>query len=79
MFDEIDIFHRGMEFLEKDDPDRAIEAFDEAIEINPKYLEAYYSRGNAYEAKGQFELAIRSFNEVLHFAPNEPAAYYNRG
>ena len=35
MFDETDLFRRGVALQEKKDYDRAIEAFTEAIRLNP--------------------------------------------
>ena len=76
MFDETDIFRRGVALQENKDYDLAIESFSEAIKIRPTYAEAYYARGNCYEAKGRPDEAIEDYNEVLRFSPGEAVAYY---
>ena len=51
MFDERDILRRGEKLQEQKDYDRAIEAFSEAIGLNPKYTEAYFARGKRLRRK----------------------------
>src|SRR4030043_342220 len=49
------------------------------LEINPRFAEAYYSRGNAYHLKGQYDLAIANFKKALEINPRYAEAYNNRG
>jgi tetratricopeptide (TPR) repeat protein len=48
----IDFYNRGFAYLLKDQYDRAIEDFDQAIRFNPNYALALNSRGHAYFSKG---------------------------
>src|SRR5437879_3312186 len=40
--------NRGIAYRIKDEDDRAIADYTKAIEIDPKYADAYYNRGNIY-------------------------------
>ena len=50
-------FHQGSLLLESGQFDKAIEAYSRAIELNPKYAEAYYNRGEAWLHLEQWEKA----------------------
>jgi len=41
--------------------DRAIQAYDEALRLDPNYSPAFWSRGFAYWKRGQYGAAIRDF------------------
>jgi Tfp pilus assembly protein PilF len=46
-----------MNYNAKKEHDKAIADFSKAIELDPKYAQAYYNRAYAYEAKGEKMLA----------------------
>jgi tetratricopeptide (TPR) repeat protein len=48
----IDFYNRGLAYLLKDQYDRAIEDFDQAIRLNPNDALAFNNRGHAYSSKG---------------------------
>src|ERR1700682_198208 len=57
---------RGQHYYEKDDYDRAIEDFNRAIPLKPKWIQlAYGNRGNAYAMKNQDESAIDSYDTAI--------------
>ena len=46
------IYHnRGKDYLENGQYDNALKDFNKAIEINPKYADAYHDRGYLYYEK----------------------------
>lgn len=57
----------------------AIDCFDKAIEIDPRYAEAYCNRGEALNGSGSLEDALESLNQALHLEPKYPLALYNKG
>ena len=57
---------------------RAIEDYDEAIRLNPQYIEAYGNRGFAYLNLGQFEAAIGDYSEAIRLDPRYADAYAGR-
>ena len=79
---------RGMIYFEEGDYRKAIEAFDEAIKLDPQDAIAHYNRGVAYNLLGQsqrvssnlnlYERAIQALNEAIRLNP-QAEAYYNRG
>ncbi len=53
--------------------------FNQAIKVQPNYVDAYYNRGNAYYRQNKYELALNDFNKAIELAPDHPQAYNNRG
>lgn len=62
-----------------DNLENAIADFSKAIELIPKYAEAYNRRGGAYLSKGNSEGAIADLNKAIELMPEFAEAYYNRG
>ncbi|WP_286394796.1 tetratricopeptide repeat protein [Pseudanabaena mucicola] len=54
-------------------------SYDQALWINPRYVDAYMARGMNYLQKGDFDQALADFNQVLQLEPMLSAGYYNRG
>src|SRR5262249_13359369 len=67
--------NRGMAWHNKGDYRKAIEDYDEAIQIDPKNSLYYFSRGDAGAAKKQYDRAIRDFDEAIRLDPNRAYAY----
>jgi tetratricopeptide (TPR) repeat protein len=64
----------------KQDYDRAIADYTEAIRLNPNDAFAFCARGNAYyTGKKDYDRAIADYSEAVRFKPNFDLAYFNRG
>ncbi len=59
--------------------DAAIEAYDQALALNPDYIAAYYNRGVAYARIGVLDGAIADFTHVIELDPDQIQAYRQRG
>ena len=59
--------------------DKAISDYTKAIETDPKFAVAYYSRGMAYRQKGQYDQAISDYTKAIETDPKLAMAYNNRG
>ena len=59
--------------------DRAIQGYDQAINVNPKNSVAYVSRGFAYSIKGDLDRAIQDYDQGIELDPKNAVAYRNRG
>jgi len=59
--------------------DEALDAFTKAIELNPKYAEAYCYRGMAYGIFEEHHQAIMDYDKAIELNPKYAEAYYNRG
>jgi tetratricopeptide (TPR) repeat protein len=69
--------NRGTAFGEKGEYDQAISHFNNAIEINPRYIKAYNNRGIVYRLKGQYDKAISDFNKAIEINPLDAEGYNN--
>ena len=68
----------GSAYRAKGDNDRAIEDATATIEINPRHISAYYSRGLALAAKGNYDRAIADYTKVIEINPKHDGAYQHR-
>ena len=59
--------------------DMAIEAYSNAIHLNPRDARAYNNRGVDYGEKGEGDLAIKDFDKAIDLKPDYDLAYNNRG
>jgi tetratricopeptide (TPR) repeat protein len=70
---------RGAAYKAKQDYDRAIADYSEAIKIDPEKSSYYYFRGDAYKAKQDYDRAIADYSEAIKIDPKYASAFYNRG
>ena len=57
--------------------DKAIEAYQRAIQIQPNYAAAYNNLGIAWQKQGKLEQAVQIYHKTLIIRPNYPQAYNN--
>jgi len=74
-----DFFKRGDKCYKKKDYDGAIQNHNKAIELNPRYADAYSNRGNSYYMKGDYDQAFVDYNKAIALNPQLAHAYLNRG
>ena len=71
--------HRGRAYADKDNFDRAIGDYNEAIRLDSKVASAFENRGLAYANKRDFDRAIADLTEAIRLDPKVASAYANRG
>ena len=59
--------------------DLAIINFEKAIALNPKYAEAHYNLGVAFQKTHQLDKAIKHYKEAINVKHEYPAAHNNLG
>jgi tetratricopeptide (TPR) repeat protein len=72
-------YHMGAAYLQKREFDQAISLFNKSLEINPRYAEAYETRGIVYSSREQYDQAIADFNKALEIDPRLAEVYFSRG
>ncbi|HWX19941.1 MAG TPA: tetratricopeptide repeat protein [Candidatus Binatia bacterium] len=55
--------------------DEAVEAFQKAVQINPKAEQAYASLGRHFYLKGHLEEAMDNYRKAIQFRPRSPYAW----
>lgn len=70
-------FDEGVEFYYQYDWDIALDEFNQALAIEPNYVDALYFRGEIYLANDP-ELAINDFTQIITIDPEYKEAYSSR-
>ena len=55
----------GLNFLLAEQPDKAIDAFVEAVRIDPQTVELHFALGSLFRRRGETERAIRMHQKLL--------------
>lgn len=58
--------------------DEAIEALDKAVELNPDYALAYFSKGIVFHNLNQLQAAYENYSKAIDLNDKMTDAYYNR-
>src|ERR1700754_3728393 len=58
-------YFKGLNFLLNEQPDKAIEAFIEAVKIDEDTVELHFALGNLFRRRGETERAIRMHRHLL--------------
>ena len=66
---------RGSAYALKNEYDRAIQDFDQAIRLNPNNADPYIRRGLHYANKKEYDRAIQDYDQAIRLNPNDAAAY----
>ncbi len=57
----------------------AIADYSKAIQLNPKFIKAYYLRGVAKAEMQDYNGAIADFSKIIELNPSDADAYFARG
>lgn len=58
-------YFEGLNFLLNEQPDRAIEAFVEAVKVDPQTIELHFALGGLFRRRGETDRAIRMHQNLL--------------
>ena len=70
---------RGNELLAQDKPEEALQAFSEALKLNPADEDVHYDLGVALTRLGKIDEAIVQYQEALNLFPQYMEAHNNLG
>lgn len=71
--------YQGNHLLDIRQPEKALEEFQNLLDIEPKSVEAWKGRGNALFSIGRDLGALESYDQVLSLQPNEIKTLNNKG
>lgn len=63
----------------REEAEENIKFYTSLLRLNPKIVEDYIRRGNAYSYIGEHAKAIADYNMAIELKPEYPKAYYRRG
>ena len=69
----------GVSNLNTGKPEKALENFNRAIEIDPQKAAGYLGRANTLNIMGRYEECLVDYEKVLEIDPKLANAYINRG
>ena len=70
---------QGLAKVDRGEHRDAITDFDQAIQLQPDYVDAYYNRGVAKFHLGQSQIAISDYDIALRIQPDYAPAFVARG
>ena len=74
--------YKGNEFYRKQQFDKAVQAYQEALTKNPKSDIANFNTGNAIYRQNKFDEALNAFDNTINNSNDkglQQQAYYNKG
>lgn len=69
----------GMELARQGRLAEAVAAYEKALQMDPKLVEAHVSLVSLCGQLGQFDKGEEHFQAAVRFDPKDPASYFNRG
>jgi tetratricopeptide (TPR) repeat protein len=69
----------GVSNLNLNKPEKALEDFSRAIEIDPTRANGYAGRANTLNTLGRYEEALKDYDKAIEIDPKLANAYVNRG
>jgi tetratricopeptide (TPR) repeat protein len=59
--------------------DQAIEKWQKAVSVDPKFASAYFNMGTAYESQKKYDEALAAYVKAISIAPDMADAFYHMG
>lgn len=59
--------------------DEALQAYRQALAIDPRYGDAYIGMGDAYMSAGKYKEGFAAYEQAVSVAPSNPDAHYSLG
>ncbi len=74
-----DYTSRGNDFFYKSEYEKALKAYDKAIELDPNYAMAWFNKGTALGKLSRHEKSLKAFDKAIELGPNYAMAWCNKG
>ena len=72
----VEYYNAGLEYVNKEDYEKASLAFQKALDYDPEMVDAYYNLGSLYEHFGDYRTAIRAYTDVVALEPKDYETVY---
>jgi Tfp pilus assembly protein PilF len=72
-------YEKGLEAERRDEKDKAVLHYEEALKMAPDYYPAHNNLGALYLGKSDLKSAEQHFREAVRLDPNDAQAYFNLG
>jgi tetratricopeptide (TPR) repeat protein len=72
-------FKKGFQYQAQGNPDKALEEYQKALDVDPHYVQAYTNMGAVYLGMKDFDRAIENFKKVIELNYWDKKAHYNLG
>lgn len=72
-------YSQGVAQLSRDDYSRALPFFEQAVDLDPNYAEAWYQAGFSYGALGRYQDALKASKQAAKLRPDWPETFINIG
>lgn len=69
----------GQVYAEAVEPDKALQSYRKAIELNPNFVVAHYNLGNLYISRKEYDKALMEYQRAVELDPNYVNVYINLG
>jgi len=73
------LYNLGINFAKLNQDDDAVEAYRQALRLDPKFAEAWYNLGITYRKLNRQDEAIEAYRQTLRLDPEWIDAWYNLG
>lgn len=74
-----DYFIAGNVYYDEGKCNDAVIAYTKAVQLDPKFVQAYNNRGYTYMRLRKYNRALSDFDKAIVLDPNYPQPYLNRG
>ena len=73
------ILHQAHEMKNQGEYLKAIEIYDQVLEIDPRNSRAHHSKGDIFDLMGRYQDAIACYDSALECDPFNAETWYNKG
>src|SRR5437667_3505534 len=73
------LYSTGLDFVGSEEYAKALPYFEEAVQRNPSYVEAWFEVGVCNGELGRHQEEIAAYQQAIHLKPDYAKAYYNLG
>ncbi len=71
------LYNQGIDYYNRGDVRQALNLFQQSVQIDNTYTDAYYNMGTVYFQQQQYDAAINAFQRVVQLNAADTQVYYN--
>ncbi|MEH2268470.1 MAG: tetratricopeptide repeat protein [Nostoc sp.] len=75
----LEYFNLANSYYKQNQYESAVTYYNQVLELNPYFIDAYFGRGISFYAIKEYQRAIQDFNTIILINPDEYKVYNNRG